>query len=155
MEPKEEGLLEKSPGSLKQQILSRGIIKLGIFYAAIMVVGTSLVYLILTSLGCTNPQIRTGIFLSLIIFQWFNTFNCRSPNKSVFTIGFFKNRLLLIFLLINIFLVAILFIFPALTNTFDIAPLGILELLIIVGIASTIWLLDEVRKRYRLLFIRD
>jgi Ca2+-transporting ATPase len=74
MEPKEEGLLDRPPRSLNQRILSKDTIKLGIFYASIMVAGSLAVYLIFQDTSA--EKIRTAIFVVLIIFQWFNAFNC-------------------------------------------------------------------------------
>ncbi len=159
MEPKEEGLLDKPPGSLNKRILSRNVLKLGSFYAIIMALGTLTVYFILDSSLPTSAikedQIRTGIFMVLIIFQWFNAFNCRSQNKSVFKIGFFKNKVLLVFLVIDIFLVSILFFIPVLVSAFGIAPLGVLEWILITAIASSIWFLDEIRKKLGFFTIGD
>lgn len=153
MEPKEEGLLDQAPGSLKKRILSRKIIQLGLFYAIIMCLGALSIILIFQN--TSKDKVRTALFMVLIIFQWFNVFNCRSQNKSVFTMGFFRNRVLLIFLLVDMFLVSILFFVPSLTSTFGLVPLGILEWLFIVAIASSIWVLDESRKKFGFLKIKD
>lgn len=34
---------------------------------------------------------RTISFVTMVMFQWFNAFNCRSEKKSIFTIGVFSN----------------------------------------------------------------
>jgi Ca2+-transporting ATPase len=153
MEPKEEGLLQKPPGSLKKRILSKSIIQLGLFYALIMTSGTLFVLFLFQNSPTT--KIRTAIFIVLVIFQWFNAFNCRSQSKSVFTIGFFKNRILIIFLFVDIILVAILFFIPPLSLAFGIVSLKLTEWLLLVAIAASIWVLDEVRKKVGFLQIKD
>ncbi|HUX99010.1 MAG TPA: HAD-IC family P-type ATPase [Candidatus Deferrimicrobium sp.] len=153
MEPKEKGLLQQPPGSLKRRILSKNVIQLGLFYALIMTSGTLFVLFLFQN--SPTAKIRTAIFLVLIIFQWFNAFNCRSQIKSVFTIGFFKNRILIIFLFIDIILVAILFFIPPLSLTFGLVPLRLSEWLLVVAIGASIWVLDEVRKKVGFLKIKD
>jgi len=153
MEPKEKGLLRRPPRSLDQRILSRDTIKLGIFYAIIMCIGSLAVYLIFQDTFAA--KIRTAVFVVLIIFQWFNAFNCRSHNKSVFSVGIFKNKTLWVFLVIDVLLVAILFIVPPLTLAFDIVPLGIMDWVIIALISSSIWIIDEIRKKFQLFTVQD
>lgn len=154
MEPKEKGLLNKPPGSLKKRILSKDIVKLGLFYAIIMCAGTLLVYSLFTPTH-SEGQVRTGIFMVLIIFQWFNAFNCRSQEKSVFSVGVFKNRILIIFLLIDIFLVAILFFIPPLNIAFGVVPLDMIDWVLITIIASSIWIFDEIRKKMGFIKVKD
>jgi Ca2+-transporting ATPase len=153
MEPKEKGLLDRPPRSLDQKILSRDTLTLGLFYAIIMVLGSLAVYLIFQDTFAA--KIRTAVFVVLIIFQWFNAFNCRSHNKSVFSIGVFKNKTLWIFLVIDVLLVAILFIAPPLTLAFAIVPLGIMDWIILALIGSSIWIIDEIRKRLSLFTVKD
>ncbi|WP_287582852.1 cation transporting ATPase C-terminal domain-containing protein, partial [Candidatus Borrarchaeum sp.] len=121
----------------------------------IMVVGSLMVYFYLIFQNTPAAKIRTAIFVVLIIFQWFNAFNCRSHNKSVFSVGVFKNKTLWVFLVIDILLVAILFIVPPLTLAFDIVPLGIMEWVIIALIGSSIWIIDEIRKTLQLFTVQD
>jgi Ca2+-transporting ATPase len=153
MEPKEEGLLDKPPRSLDQRILSRGTLKLGIFYAIIMVIGSLAVYTMFQD--TLSSKIRTAVFMVLIVFQWFNAFNCRSHNNSVFSVGVFTNKTLWVFLVIDVLLVAMLFVVPPLTLAFDIVPLGIMDWAIIALIGSSIWIIDEIRKRLSLLTVKD
>ena len=155
MEPKEEGLLDRPPRSLDQRILSRDTVKLGLFYALIMVVGSLMVYFYLIFQDTPAAKIRTAIFVVLIIFQWFNAFNCRSHNKSVFSVGIFKNKTLWGFLVIDVLLVAILFVIPPLTLAFELVPLGIMDWSIIAFIGSTIWIIDEIRKKFQLFTVQD
>jgi Ca2+-transporting ATPase len=153
MEPKEAGLLDRPPGSLKKRILSRKIIQLGVFYAGIMAVGSLAIFFIYRN--SPEEKVRTALFMLLIVFQWFNAFNCRSQNRSVFSMGFFKNRILLIFLMVDIFLVTILFFIPPLAVVFGLIPLAITDWLLIVALGSTIWILDEIRKKLGFLQITD
>jgi len=153
MEPKEEGLLDKPPRSLDQRILSKDTLKLGLFYAIIMVIGSLAVYTMFQD--TLASKIRTAVFMVLIIFQWFNAFNCRSHNNSVFSVGVFTNKTLWVFLVIDVLLVAMLFVIPPLTLAFDIVPLGIMDWVIIALIGSSIWIIDEIRKKLQLFTVQD
>jgi len=100
---------------------------------------------------------QTSAFAVFIFFQLFNVLNCRSVDQSIFRLGVFSNRaitasfgisaLFLLFLVqgANIEL-PILGI--AVGELLSVTPLEPTEWLILFGIASTVWLVDEVRKAY-------
>jgi hypothetical protein len=56
---------------------------------------------------------------------------------------------------INILLVAVLFLIPPLKLAFDIVPLGIMDWITVILIGSSIWIIDEIRKKLRLFTVQD
>jgi len=84
--------------------------------------------------------------VTMAMFQWFNAFNCRSETKSVFQIGFFSNR----WLLLAVTVVFILQIFvlhnPLMQRIFDTKPISIFEWIMILVISSSIFFMEEIRK---------
>jgi Ca2+-transporting ATPase len=145
LEPKEEGLLDQGPSSLKDRILSKKSIGLSIFYGAIMAGIVLLVYFI--NIYEVEPdKLRTEIFLALIIVQWFSVQNCRSTDKSAFKMGILKNRYILIVYIIDIALVAMLFLLEPLRLVFRLVVLSPLEWIPIAIAASLILIVEEIRK---------
>jgi magnesium-transporting ATPase (P-type) len=94
-----------------------------------------------------GTKLRTMLFVTLIIAQWFSAQNCRSPTKSAFEMGILKNRVLLVVYLIDIILVALLFVLPPLTALFELGPVALEEWLLVIALASIVFVIEEIRKR--------
>ena len=143
VEPKEKGLLDRPPSSLSERVLSKQTMLRALFYGAIMAAVVMLVYFMYLGQGA---KLRTMIFVTLIVTQWFSAQNCRSPTKSVFELGIFKNKTLWIVYLVDILLVAILFVLPPLTALFELTPVFASEWVLVFGLASLVFILEEIRK---------
>jgi len=144
LEPKEKGLLDQPPTSMAERVLSRQTILRALFYGAIMAIIVMTVYFLYLGQGA---KLRTMLFVSLIVTQWFSIQNCRSPTKSAFTLGILKNRVIWVVYVIDILLVAILFILPPLTTLFELVPLAPLDWILVVGLGTLVFIIEEVRKR--------
>ncbi|MFX0107691.1 MAG: cation-translocating P-type ATPase, partial [Candidatus Hodarchaeota archaeon] len=145
LEPKEEGLLDQGPGSLKDRVLSRDTLSRAFLYGIIMATFSIFVYY--QHLGETEGKIRTMLFVSLIVLQWYSVQNCRSPTKSITEMGILTNRLILIVYAIDIFLVSILFIIPPLSLVFGLVQLELWEWIEIAIFGVVLLLVEEARKR--------
>ncbi len=144
LEPKEKGLLDQPPSSMADRVLSRQTVLRALFYGAVMATIVMTIYFLY--LG-QDTKLRTMLFVSLIVTQWFSVQNCRSPEKSAFTLGIFKNKLIWAVYCIDIFLVAILFVIPPLTALFELVPLAPFEWILVVGLGLLVFLIEEIRKR--------
>ncbi|MFW9767478.1 MAG: cation-translocating P-type ATPase [Candidatus Thorarchaeota archaeon] len=145
LEPKEAGLLDRPPSSIRERVLSTQTLTRALFYGSMMTTIVLAIYFVY--LGSGEPKIRTMIFVSLIVTQWFSAQNCRSPTKSAFTLGLFRNRILWIVYVIDILLVAVLFIFPPLTALFELVPVEPVEWILVFLLASIVFIIEEVRKK--------
>ncbi|TFG27120.1 cation-transporting P-type ATPase, partial [Candidatus Thorarchaeota archaeon] len=145
LEPKEEGLLDRPPASVKERVLSKQTLSRALFYGIMMSTTVLTVYLLY--LGQNEQKIRTMIFVTLIVSQWFSAQNCRSPTESSFSLGIFKNRILWIVYLVDVVLVAILFIFPPLVALFELSSVEPIEWILIFLITSPVFIIEELRKR--------
>ncbi|MFW9925264.1 MAG: cation-translocating P-type ATPase [Candidatus Thorarchaeota archaeon] len=156
LEPKEKGLLDQGPGSLKERVLSRQTLSRSIFYGIVMAAMVLLVYY--QNLGfITNAQtesdlisaqnkVRTMMFVTLIVVQWFSVQNCRSQTKSILEMGVLRNKYILGVYVVDIFLVGILFFIPYLSEIFRLVPLGFVEILEIVLLGFFVLIAEEIRK---------
>ena len=144
MEPKERGLLERPPSSLKESVISREVLSLSLFHGFVMVGVTLTVYLMYV----VNEPARaaTVTFLVFIVLQWFHSLNCRSQTKSVVELGVLRNRALLAFLMVSLSLVIVLLVLPPLSTAFAVEPLGLIDWLVIVAAGASIFVVDEIRK---------
>jgi len=144
MEPKEKGLLDRPPSSLKERLISVRMLLLSLFHGGLIVMLTMAVHDLYSVIDVT--KVGTMTFIVFIVLIWFHSLNSRSQNKSVFTIGLLTNRALIIFLVSSAFLVALLFVVPAMSQAFGVTPLGPTDwaLMILLGIAVVS--VDEARK---------
>jgi Ca2+-transporting ATPase len=144
MEPKEAGLLDQPPSSIREKILSRQTLFRALFYGLMMTIIVMTVYFIYIGQG---QKLRTMIFITLIVTQWFSAQNCRSPTKSAFSLGLLKNRVLIIVYIIDIILVSMLFLLPPMAVLFELSFLKPEDWMLLVSLSSMVFIVEEVRKR--------
>ncbi|MDH4212702.1 MAG: HAD-IC family P-type ATPase [Candidatus Thorarchaeota archaeon] len=144
LEPKEKGLLEQPPASLKQKVLSKQTLSRALFYGSMMAIIVMTIYFIYFGQG---SKLRTMLFVTLIITQWFSAQNCRSPTKSAFTMGILKNRILIIVYMIDIILVSLLFLLPPLTALFELSLIAPGDWLLVISLSSLVFIVEEIRKK--------
>jgi P-type Ca2+ transporter type 2C len=88
---------------------------------------------------------RTMAFTTLMMFQLFNVYNCRSNWRSAFS-GFFDNRWLLVAVAFSLCThVAVVYV-PFLQTAFHTVPLTGVDWLVATGVAGTLLLIVEVAK---------
>jgi P-type Ca2+ transporter type 2C len=145
IEPKHGDVMNKPPQDPKSGILYTGMLYRMIFLSLIMAGGTvGLFYWELQTSGL--DQARTTAFCTIVGFQWFNALNSRSTHFSVFKIGFFSNRWLMIGIPAAIVLQLLVIYTPPLQNLFHTVPLNASQWGIVIGVSSSIWILEEIRK---------
>lgn len=89
---------------------------------------------------------RTMTLLTLAMFQWFNAWNCRSLKHSVFSIGLFSNRWLVIASSAVFILQIALVYVPWLQIIFRTVPLNLTQWAVILAVSSSIFIIEELRK---------
>jgi Ca2+-transporting ATPase len=145
LEPKEEGLLNQGPGSLRDRILSRDTLGRALLYGIVMAGFVIFVYF--QHIDQSEDKIRTMLFVSLIVLQWYSVQNCRSPTKSITEMGLLTNRVIIAVYAIDILLVSILFLIPPLSAVFGLVQLEIWEWVEIAIFGVVLLLVEEARKR--------
>jgi Ca2+-transporting ATPase len=85
-------------------------------------------------------------FLTLIVIQLFKSYNFRSDKKSIFKVGMFKNKWLNLAVLSQIVLLLVIVEVPLFNKLFNTFPLTLIEWLIVILIAGTIFPVLEISK---------
>ena len=99
----------------------------------------------------TGPNIadetysRTMAFTTLMMFQLFNVFNCRSSWRSALS-GFFDNRWLIGAVALSLFTHILVIYVPVLQTAFHTVPLSTIDWLIATGVAATLLVVMELVK---------
>ncbi len=144
MEPKEEGLLRGNFERPKKYLVDKLMVQRMFIMAAPMMIGTLFLFK-----GYFENDIAKAWTISLTtlaVFQWFNAWNCRHESKSIFQINPFSNKFLVGATLIIISLQLLVIYNPLMQKFLRTAPLELSEWLVIVPIASSIILVEEIRK---------
>jgi Ca2+-transporting ATPase len=110
--------------------------------------------MMLGTLGVLHYAMQSGqessaltlAFTTFVLFQFFNVFNARVEFGSTFTKGFFKNRMLWISLSAVIAMQALAVHWPPAQAIFDTTDLSMSQWAMAVGVASTVLILEELRK---------
>ncbi len=144
LEPKEEGALR---GRFKQDIrafIDGPMIRRMCLVSGMMAFGT--LYLFKDYVGGDYAKATTIALTVLVVFQWFNAWNCRSEMKSVFTMNIFENKFLVWATGIVVGLQMFALYLPFMQNILHTVPLSFGEWIVVIGISLSIILVDETRK---------
>ncbi len=145
VEPGHEGILNQPPRPKKEDVLNREIIPFLLLIVITMTIGVLFIFNLFLPEGIDKA--RTGAFAVMSFTQLFNILNMRSLRQSLFSIGWFSNRYLTWGLIISILLqITALY---ALHGIFSFEILSIRELLIVLGLSSSVLFLGELYKYLR------
>jgi len=145
VDPPQPGIMSTPPRKTDQKILTlRRLGKLG-GYGFIMMAGT----LGVLWWGLQNGSAvyaQTMAFTTFVLFQVFNAFNARADRGSTFNANFFRNRVLWLALAAVVILQVIAIQWAPIKGLFDIVDLSIMDWLLATVVASSVLLIEEMRK---------
>ncbi len=147
LEPKFGDELKQPPRHPKVGILFPGLLLRVVFLALIMGIGIFLIFdLMYQRVGL--DEARTVTFASMVTFAWFRAFNARSDEYNIFKLGIFKNRWLILSILVAILLQLAVIYLPTLQQAFHTVPLGIYEWGIVLLAGGSLFTIEELRKTF-------
>jgi len=146
MEPKEKGLMQGKFERPKKWIVDGLMAQRMLLMALPMAIGTLFVFR--GYIGEDMTKAWTISLTVLAVFQWFNAWNCRSESKSLFQMNPFSNKFLVGATGIVIALQFTALYTPFLQKVLHTTPLSLSEWLIIIPIAGSIILVEEIRKLF-------
>lgn len=143
MEPKEKNLLAGRFARAGRYLIDAGMFWRICFLGFPMAVGTLIVFSAYTG---DMAKALTMSLTVLAVFQWFNAWNCRSESHSAFGKGMFANRWLIAATALVVLAQAAVVYTPFLQKIFHTTALSLSEWLLVVPVAASIILIEEVRK---------
>ncbi len=144
MEPKEEGLLRGNFERPKKYLID-GLMVQRMFVMAIpMMIGA--IFLFRGYFEADLAKAWTIALTTLAVFQWFNAWNCRSEHTSLFRMNPFENMFLVGATIVVILLQLFAVYHPLGHALLRTVPLSAAEWLVIIPIAFSIIVVEEVRK---------
>jgi Ca2+-transporting ATPase len=141
MEPKENNKLIAYKRTF---IVDKLMLQRMFFMSLPMVVGT--LYLFSQNYQADINKAWTISLTALAVFQWFNAWNCRSEKKSIFRTNPFSNKFLIGATFIVISLQILAMYNPFFQKILQTVPLSAKEWAVIVSLAFSIVIVEELRK---------
>jgi Ca2+-transporting ATPase len=146
VDPPDFDVMKQKPRPRKQSIFTVPVLR----YLAAAGIWTALVTLVVflwaVDSGKNILEAQGLCFLTLILIEFFNAFNCRSLEYSFFKIGPLGNKWLLWAILGTVVITIPIFYVPFLKVTFGVHALTSLDWVVAVLSASTIFILAEIYK---------
>ncbi|XP_078400694.1 calcium-transporting ATPase type 2C member 2-like isoform X1 [Cetorhinus maximus] len=146
VEPVDKDVIKRPPRNVKDSILNKGLIVKILFSAIIIISGTLFVYWKELPEGKISSRTTTMTFTCFVFFDMFNALSCRSQTKSIFQIGLFRNHVFLYTVLGSLLGQMAVIYFPPLQKVFQTESLRALDLLFLIGLASSVFFASEILK---------
>uniref|UniRef100_A0A452ECI0 P-type Ca(2+) transporter n=1 Tax=Capra hircus TaxID=9925 RepID=A0A452ECI0_CAPHI len=147
VEPVDRDTLRQPPRNVKDQILSRALVLRILLSATTIISGTLFIFWKeMPEDKASTPRTTTMAFTCFVLFDLFNALTCRSQTKLIFEIGFLRNRTFLYSVLGSILGQLAVIYTPPLQRVFQTESLGALDLLLLTGLASSVFILSELFK---------
>ena len=99
--------------------------------------------------GIVNSRDTSMVFTTFVMYQVFNALNCRSENKSIFSVGVFSNTAFLFAVGGSILGQLAMIYLPFMQFIFETEALSVQDWGLILSLTSVVWILDEVIKLVR------
>jgi len=144
MEKPEKDLLSKSPPFRGRRLVDKDLIAKMMYMALPMGIVSTWIFSLYYRQDIAHARSMT--LVTMAMFQWFNAWNCRSETKSVFQLGFFSNRWLLLAIVIVLGLQFFVLHNPIMQRIFGTKPITASQWGLIFLVSSSIFFLEEIRK---------
>ncbi|XP_053324124.1 calcium-transporting ATPase type 2C member 1 isoform X2 [Spea bombifrons] len=147
VEPVDNDVIRKPPRNLKDSILTKNLIIKILISSIIIVCGTLFVFWRELRDNLITPRDTTMTFTCFVFFDMFNALSSRSQTKSVFEIGLCSNKMFCYAVLGSIMGQLLVIYFPPLQKVFQTESLSIQDLLFLIGLTSSVWIVSEIIKK--------
>jgi len=148
-EPKEAGIMARPPRDPDQPLLTRALMGRIMLVSLLMVIAAWYLFEWELRNGASLPEARTAAVNLFVAVEAFYLFNCRSLTRTVWRIGIFSNRWLIVGVAVQAAAQAAFTYLPAMNTVFQTAPISAGAWLRIFAIAIGISLIVGVEKWLR------
>jgi Ca2+-transporting ATPase len=146
IDPKDKDIMKAKPRRRDKTIFDKGVIMYlviaGIWTAAV----TLGMFVWALSSGRDFAEAQSMTFVTLILVEFFNAFNCRSLEQSLFKVGITSNKWLLLAVFWELILLMIIIYVPVLQGPFKTHALTLEDWAIALGAGATIFVAFEIIK---------
>lgn len=165
VEPVDPDIISQPPRNVKEPMITLDLIINVLISASIIICGTLFIFVQEVSIHIdifttTNsgpnsfqmsdnqvtPRDTTMTFTCFVFFDMFNALSCRSQTKSIFSIGILRNRPFIIAVSLSLIGQLLVIYVPFFQRIFVTESLSLGDLLFLLLIASTVFIVSEIRK---------
>jgi len=145
LEPKSGDELKQRPRDPRVGLIYPGLVLRVVFLSVLMGIGTWVIFAwAQTRMGL--DEARTVAFCAMVTFQWFQALNARSDEHTIFQLGVFRNRWLMVAIGISILLQLAVVYLPVFQTAFRTVPIGIDLWAIVILAGVALFLVEATRK---------
>nr|XP_049706874.1 calcium-transporting ATPase type 2C member 1 isoform X2 [Helicoverpa armigera]XP_049707877.1 calcium-transporting ATPase type 2C member 1-like isoform X2 [Helicoverpa armigera] len=146
VEPVDHSVLRRRPRDTTRRIISRALLLNVLLSAAIIIAGTLWVFNREMSDNKITPRDTTMTFTCFVLFDMFNALSCRSQTKSLFQVGLFSNKMFLVAVTLSLVGQMLVIYFPPLQRVFQTEALTGHDIIFLVCLTSSVFIVSEVKK---------
>lgn len=146
VEAVDQDVLRQRPRNVKQPMITKSVIINVLLSASIIILGTLWVFQREMSDGTVSKRDTTMTFTCFVLFDMFNALSCRSQTKSIFKVGLFTNKMFLFAVAFSLIGQLLVIYFPPLQMVFQTEALTAQDLLFLVTLTSSVFIVSEVKK---------
>lgn len=148
VEPADKDVVKQRPRNVREPMITKSLIVNVLSSAIIIIMGTLWVFKREMSDNYISKRDTTMTFTCFVFFDMFNALSCRSQTKSIFTIGWFTNRMFLLAVTLSIVGQMLVIYFPPLQVVFQTEALYLTDILFLTGLTSTVFIFSELKKLF-------
>jgi Ca2+-transporting ATPase len=148
VDPPDPDVMKRPPRKMEENIVNRQRCTL-IGLVGILVMLNTLFVFDYFDPDTQLAKAQTAAFTALVLSQLFNAFNQRSENRSLFAVGPFRNKWLLLAVGLSVALQASVMYVPFLRELFGTVALSLKDWFIVAGVSASVLVFGEVVKLFR------
>ncbi len=146
-EKAEKGILKEKPRSPSESIFNKALLQEILVSGLVIGLVVFIVWYLLLNKFNMDIKLARGYIMALMVFiQNIHVFNCRSENKSAFSVPLKNNKLIVFGVLASVLLQVIVMEVPFLASLLQTKSLPIIHLILLVLIALSILIIVEFYK---------
>ncbi|KAJ1933961.1 High affinity Ca2+/Mn2+ P-type ATPase-like protein, partial [Kickxella alabastrina] len=146
VEPVDPEVMKQPPRPKNANIITRPLVTRVLTAAALIVTGTMAVYVSEMQDGAVTARDTSMTFTTFVCFDMFNALTCRSARRSVFDFGIFSNTAFNFAVAGSLIGQLGVIYLPFLQRVFQTEALGLLDILKIITLSSSVLWVDEAFK---------
>jgi Ca2+-transporting ATPase len=154
VDPKAPDIMNRPPRPPREGVFTRSVTVLLVvisLHLTLILLPLFAYYVLFNPHRLSDPaqiliQAQTMVFITLILGELVNAFNCRSDSHSLFTVGFFPNRFLLASVLVSLGIMVAVIHWQPLADLFHTRSLSLGDWLLAAVLSLTIFPVVEVTK---------
>jgi P-type Ca2+ transporter type 2C len=146
-ERSEKDIMQRPPRKPEESIFAKGlgvhILWVGVFIGLLTIATQAY------TMTQTESHWQTIVFTVLCFCQLWHVIAIRSETRSIFSVGFFSNKSLVLAVGVTILLQLAVIYIPYLNKFFHTQPLTAAELLLAIGVSSIVFIAVEIEKWFK------